>query len=86
MRPIWLSLSHDGVYLAEYGYTLDPNANRTRIDITGTAVPTGYEAYTYDAMDRVDYARYVDGGTATFGYDPNGNRAELARLRGCLDR
>ena len=73
-----LSHSQDSVYLAEYGYTLDANGNRTRIDITGTAVPTGYEAYTYDALDRVDYARYVDGGTATFGYDANGNRTTVS--------
>lgn len=66
-----ISHEQDGVYLAEYGYTLDATGNRERIDVTGTAVANGYEAYTYDALDRVDYARYVDGGTATFGYDAN---------------
>lgn len=75
-RTTSLSHSQDSVYLAEYGYTLDPNGNRTRIDVTGGAVPNGYEAYTYDALDRLDYARYVDGGTATFGYDANGNSAD----------
>jgi RHS repeat-associated protein len=69
-----ISHAQNGVALAEYGYTLDANGNRTQIDITGSAVANGYEAYTYDALDRVDYARYVDGGTATFHYDANGNR------------
>lgn len=77
-RLTGISHSQNGSYLAEFGYTLDANGNRTQVDITGTALPNGFEAYTYNSLDQLTYAKYVDGGTATFGYDANGNRTSVS--------
>ena len=65
------------VALAEYAYTLDANGNRTAVTITGTAVTTGIESYTYDDHDRLLSASYPGGGTALYQYDLNGNRTQV---------
>jgi YD repeat-containing protein len=73
-------LSHygpSGAALAEFGYLLDANGNRTRLDVTGTAVASGTETYAYDALDRLTGVTYPNGGAASYEYDAGGNRTRV---------
>ena len=73
-RLTGISHSQDSVELAEYGYTLDKQGNRTGVTITGADVANGSESYTYTALDQLATASYTGGGSASFTYDANGNR------------
>ena len=45
---------------------------------TGTWLRSnGTESYTYDALDRLTFAAYPGGGSATYAYDANGNRTSV---------
>jgi RHS repeat-associated protein len=63
--------------LAEYGYTLDANGNRTQVDITGSGVANHTETSTFDALDRLTNASYGPGASTFYTYDQNGNRATM---------
>ena len=44
---------------------------------TGAAVVAGTGVYGYDELDRLVSATYPGGGSATYAYDPNGNRTAV---------
>jgi RHS repeat-associated protein len=63
--------------IAEYGYTLDANSNRTQVVITGSGVNNHTEEFAFDALDRLTNATYGPSANASFTYDQNGNRLTM---------
>jgi YD repeat-containing protein len=66
-------IARDGVTLASYAYTYDPNGNRlSQIETTGGAPEL--TTYTYDARDRLSRVTYPSGASVEYVYDRVSNR------------
>jgi RHS repeat-associated protein len=66
-------IARDGVTLASYAYTYDPNGNRlTQTETNGG--PPELTTYTYDNRDRLESVTYPGGSSVLYEYDAVSNR------------